>query len=174
MRKILTFVLWFTGLPCSGKSTIARKLCDFIPNLAVLDGDEIRKWFSSQDFSREGIQENNKRVAYVSKLLFKHNVPVCVAVISPFAIDRERSKKIVNDEKFIQVYLKCSAQICENRDVGEMYRKARDGIIKDFIGIDSRYEIPKTPDLIVDTENSTVAESVETIIDYLKSRKLIK
>jgi len=72
----MSFVLWMTGLPCSGKTTIARKLQDFVPNLAVLDGDELREWLSPKDFSREGRNEHNRKVAHLAKLFLKHNVPV--------------------------------------------------------------------------------------------------
>lgn len=166
----MTFTLWMTGLPCSGKSTIASRLHDFIPNLIVLDGDEVRELFDFQDFSKNGILENNKRVACIARLLKKHNMPVCISLVSPYSEGREIAKKIINDQ-FIEVYIKCSLQTCEKRDVKGLYKKARSGRIKNFLGIDNRFETPQKPDLILDTENNTVDECVNKVMNYLKTRK---
>ena len=84
----MAFCLWMTGLPCSGKTTIVRKLAETIPNLAILDGDELREWFSPKDFSKEARDEHNRRVAHLSKLLLKHNVPMGVSLISPYKENR--------------------------------------------------------------------------------------
>ena len=89
----MAFVLWMTGLPCSGKTSIARALQLKIPNLALLDGDELREWLSPKDFTREGRNEHNRKVAYLARLLVKHNVPVCVSLISPFRENRETARK---------------------------------------------------------------------------------
>lgn len=169
----MSFVLWLTGLPCSGKTTIARKLQEFIPNLAVLDGDELREWLSPKDFSREGRNEHNRKVAHLAKLLLKHNVPVAVSLISPYAENRENARKIIGDNGFIEGYVKCSLNVCEKRDVKGMYKKARKNEIKNFTGVDDEYDIPSVPDLIVDTEDSSVEESVRYIINDLKARRLI-
>ncbi len=114
-----------TGLPCSGKTTITRKLQEFVPNLAVLDGDDLREWLSPKDFSREGRNEHNRKVAHLAKLLSKHNVPVSVSLISPYAENRKSAREIIGDEKFIEAYVKCSLEKCEDRDVKGMYKKAR-------------------------------------------------
>lgn len=121
----MQFVIWMTGLPCSGKSTIARKLLDCIPNLEVLDGDELREWLSPKDFSREGRNEHNRKVAHLAKLLVKHNIPVCVSLISPYLENRETARKIIGATTFIETYVKCSLKVCESRDTKEMYGKAR-------------------------------------------------
>ena len=118
----MTFVLWMTGLPCSGKTTIARKLQELYPKLAMLDGDEVRKWLSQNDFSREGINENNRKVANLARLLSNHNVSVLVSLISPFKENREDARKIIGDDKFIEIYIKCSLSVCEERDVKGMYK----------------------------------------------------
>ena len=170
----MTFVIWMTGLPCSGKTTLSKKLKEKIPNLAILDGDEVREWFSSQNFTKEGISQNNKSVAYVAKLLSDHNIPVCVALVSPYENDRKNTKSIISNNEFLQVYLQCSNEVCEKRDVKGMYKKARDGIIKNFLGIDNRYEPPQDSDLIIDTENYNVDECSEKIISFLRSKKLLK
>jgi len=170
----MTFVIWMTGLPCSGKTTLSKKLNEKIPNLAILDGDEVREWFSSQNFTKDGISQNNKSVAYVAKLLSDHNIPVCVALVSPYENDRKNTKSIISNNEFLQVYLQCSNEVCEKRDVKGMYKKARDGIIKNFLGIDNRYETPQDSDLIIDTENYNVDECSEKIISFLRSKKLLK
>ena len=158
-----------TGLPCSGKTTLAKKLSDKISNLTILDGDEVRARSSSSDFSREGINENNRKVANLAK---DDSKPVCVSLISPFKENREDARKIIGDNKFIEVYIKCSLPTCEERDVKGMYKKARRNEIKDFIGVNTDYEIPYNPDLILDTEKLSVEESVNKLLLYLKNNNL--
>ena len=159
-----------TGLPCSGKTTLAKKLSDKISNLAILDGDELRAQSSSNDFSREGINENNRKVANLAK---DDSKPVCVSLISPFKKNREDARKIIDTKRFIEVYIKCSLPTCEERDVKGMYKKARRNEIKDFIGVNTNYEIPYNPDLILDTEKLNVEESVNKLLLYLKNNNLI-
>ena len=164
-----------TGLPCSGKTTLAKKLSEHISNLAILDGDEMRELLSpDEDFSRNGIIGHNKKVANIAKLLLDHNVPVCVSKISPFVENREDARKVLANYNFLEVYVKCSIDSCEKRDVRGMYKKARNGEISDFIGIHVTYEPPTKPELIIDTENSTVDQTVQKILDYLDKNKLIK
>ena len=169
----MIFVLWMTGLPCSGKTTLARKLAEKVNNLAILDGDELREWLSSKDFSRKGINEHNSKVANLAKLLSNHNVPVLVSLISPFNENREDARKILGDNRFIETYIKCSLYICEERDVKGMYKKARQNQIKDFVGVNTDYEIPDKPDLILDTEKLSIEESVNKLLLYLKNKNLI-
>ena len=164
-----------TGLPCSGKTTLAKKLSGHIFNLAVLDGDEMRELLSpNEDFSRDGIINHNKKVVNIAKLLLDHNVPVCVSKISPFAENREDARKILTNYNFLEIYVKCSIDSCEKRDVRGMYKKARNGEINNFIGIHVTYEPPTKPELMVETENSTIDHSVQKILDYLNQNKLIK
>jgi|TARA_B100000408_G_scaffold48789_1_gene37488 adenylylsulfate kinase len=164
-----------TGLPCSGKTTLAKKLSEHISNLAILDGDEMRELLSpNEDFSRNGIIGHNKKVANIAKLLLDHNVPVCVSKISPFVENREDARKVLANYNFLEVYVKCSIDSCEKRDVRGMYKKARNGEISNFIGIHVTYEPPIKPALIIDTENSTVDQTVQKILDYLDKNKLIK
>ena len=169
-----SFVLWMTGLPCSGKTTIVRKLQETIPNLAILDGDELREWLSPKDFSKEGRDEHNNKVAHLAKLLLKHNVPVGVSLVSPYIMNRENARKVIDDDaKFSEVFVKCPLDRCEDRDVKGMYKKARAGEIKNFTGLDDPYESPPNPDFIVDTEKETLEESAQKIQDYLKSKNLL-
>jgi adenylylsulfate kinase len=170
----MTFVLWMTGLPCSGKTTILKHLQNQIDNLAMLDGDELREWLSPKDFSKQGRDEHNKKVAYLAKLLFKHNVSVGISLVSPYIENRENARAIVNaGNKFAEVYVKCSLDKCEERDVKGMYKKARAGEIKGFTGIDDPYEIPPNADLVLDTDNETLEESTQKIKNFLKERKLL-
>jgi len=170
----MAFVLWMTGLPCSGKTTLARKLQEFVPNLAVLDGDELREWLSPKDFSREGRNEHNRKVAHLAKLLLKHNVPVSVSLISPYYENRKYARKIIGDENFIETYVKCPLDVCEERDVKGMYKKARNKEIKSFTGIDDPYDIPEKPELIIETQNKSLDESVEQILSYLRAKGHLK
>ena len=164
-----------TGLPCSGKTTIAKKLSEHIFNLAILDGDEMRELLSpNEDFSRNGIISHNKKVVNIAKLLLNHNVPVCVSKISPFVENREDARKVLTNYNFLEVYVKSSIDSCEKRDVRGMYKKARDGEISNFIGIHVTYEPPTKPELVVDTENSVIDDSVQKILDYIEKTNLAK
>ena len=162
-----------TGLPCSGKTTIAKKLLEHIPNLAILDGDEMRELLSpNEDFSRSGIINHNKKVANIAKLLLEHDVSVCVSKISPFIENRDDARQILKDHNFLEVYVKCSIDSCEKRDVRGMYKKARSGKMSNFIGIHVTYEPPINPELVVDTENSTIDDSVQKILDWIEKKQI--
>ena len=169
----MTFVLWMTGLPSSGKTTIIRKLAEHIQNLAILDGDELREWLSPKDFSREGRNEHNRKVANLAKLLLEHNVPVGVSLISPYLENREIAKKIIDNNKFFELHVKCSLEKCEERDIKGLYKKARNNEIKNFTGVNDPYEEPPNPDIFIDTEKYTSEECVNKILDFLKSKKCI-
>lgn len=168
------FVLWMTGLPCSGKTTIVKELQKDIPNLAMLDGDELREWFSPKDFSKAGRDEHNKKVAHLAKLLLKHGVPSAVSLVSPYKENRDNAREIINSgDQFAECYVKCSIEKCEQRDVKGMYAKARKGEIKGFTGIDDPYDTPQNPDLLIDTEHEPLIDSANKIKDFLKKRNLI-
>jgi adenylylsulfate kinase len=170
----MAFVVWMTGLPCSGKTTIVRAMQKIVPNLAILDGDELREWLSPKDFSKEGRVEHNKKVAHLAKLLLKHNVPVGVSLVSPFIENRSDARKIVaDDSKFFEVYVKCSLDECETRDVKGMYKKARANEIKQFTGISDPYEAPENPDFVVETDKETLDESVQKLLNFLKSKNVV-
>ena len=168
----MTFVLWMTGLPCSGKTTIIRKLAEHIQNLAILDGDELREWLSPKDFSREGRIEHNRKVANLAKMLVEHGVPVGVSLISPYSENRETARKIINNnKKFFELYVKCSLEKCEERDIKGLYKKARNNEIKNFTGINDPYEEPSNPDLVIDTEKYANEECVRKVLVFLESKK---
>lgn len=163
-----------TGLPCSGKTTIVKDLQKDIPNLAMLDGDELREWFSPKDFSKTGRDEHNKKVAHLAKLLLKHGVSSAVSLVSPYVENRENARKIIDaGEQFAECYVKCSLEKCEERDVKGMYAKARKGKIQGFTGIDDPYEAPINADLVIDTENEPLSESANKVKEFLKKRNLI-
>jgi len=163
-----------TGLPCSGKTSITRKLAESISNLAILDGDELREWLSPKDFSREARNEHNVRVAHLAKLMIKHNISVTVSLISPYKENRTNAREIIGDGiKFFEVYVNCSLAKCEERDVKGMYKNARSGKIKGFTGIDDPYEAPDNADLVLDTENKSLNENVAKVLEFLKSKNLL-
>ena len=168
------FVLWMTGLPCSGKTTIVKDLQKDIPNLAMLDGDELREWFSPKDFSKAGRDEHNKKVAHLAKLLLKHGVPSAVSLVSPYLENRENARQIIDaGDQFAECYVQCSLEECEKRDVKGLYKKARDGEIPNFTGIGSPYESPADPELRLETKDNTAEELADQLIDYLKENDFI-
>lgn len=149
-----SFVIWLTGLPCSGKSTLANEieveLFEQGINTYILDGDNIRMGLSRDlDFSAEGRAENIRRIGEVAKLMADAGLVVITSFISPFHDDRKKAREIIGDGNFIEIFLDTPLGICEERDNKGLYKKARDGEIKNFTGIDSPYEVPKDPDVVV-------------------------
>ena len=172
--RVIPFVLWMTGLPCSGKTTIVRELQKDVPNLAMLDGDELREWFSPKDFSKAGRDEHNRRVAHLAKLLLAHGVPSCVSLVSPYRENRASARRILDcGDRFSECYVRCSLAECEKRDVKGMYAKARAGQIRGFTGIDDPYEEPEAPDVAIDSEREDAPESAGRIREHLRSKGLL-
>jgi adenylylsulfate kinase len=170
--------IWFTGLSGSGKSTLANALARhlFEANIQtyVLDGDNIRHGLNKDlGFTDEDRKENIRRIGEVSKLFVDSGQIVLTAFISPFREDRQQVRDILSDNEFFEVYVKCSLDECEVRDPKGLYKKARNNEIKHFTGIDSPYEEPENPAIIVDTETQTVEESVKQIVDFLAQKELI-
>jgi len=171
-------VIWFTGLSGSGKSTLAHvleeKLFNEDCNTYVLDGDNIRHGLNANlGFSDSDRKENVRRIGEVSKLMLEAGIIVMAAFISPFRVDREDVRKLVSKGDFIEIYCKASLEICEKRDVKGLYKKARAGEIKNYTGIDSPYEAPENPELMLDTDNETLNESVSKIYNFLKEKEII-
>ena len=165
------FTLWFTGLPCSGKSVLADSVADDLRKRGMkverLDGDIVRKSLTRDlGFSEEDRNMNIERVTFVAKLLTRNGVAVLASFVSPYNKIRDYSRVEIGD--YILVYVKCSLQECENRDVKGMYAKARAGEIKDFTGIDHPFEEPSNPDIIVETDKQEVDESREIILKVLE------
>lgn len=175
-NKHHSYVLWFTGLSGSGKSTVAnavaKRLFKDQTNTYVLDGDNIRFGINKDlGFSDEDRKENIRRIGEVSKLFVDSGQVVITAFISPFREDRDRVREILEEDEFVEVYIKCSLEACETRDPKGLYEKARKGVIKEFTGISSPYEEPVQPELVIDTENNSVEECVEQIVEFLKEKK---
>ncbi|WP_458355308.1 adenylyl-sulfate kinase [Peribacillus frigoritolerans] len=171
-------VLWFTGLSGSGKSTIANAVAKELYNRNirsyVLDGDNIRHGLNKDlGFSEEDRTENIRRIGEVSKLFVDSGQFVLTAFISPFMADRQIVRDLLGEGEFIEVYIKCPIEECEVRDPKGLYDKARKGIIKDFTGIDSPYEEPEQPEIILESDQYSIEECVEQVIGYLTAKKAI-
>jgi adenylylsulfate kinase len=171
-------VLWFTGLSGSGKSTLAHALEEKLFQKGcrtfVLDGDNVRHGLNSNlDFSEKGRTENIRRVSEVSKLMMESGLIVMTAFISPFNKDRNEARKLISNDDFIEIYCKSSLENCEARDVKGLYKRARAGEIKNYTGIDSPYEAPENPELIIDTDNQSLGESASIILSFLELNGII-
>ncbi len=163
-------VLWFTGLSGAGKTTVADKVNKSLVEKGLrverLDGDLVREVLTKDlGFSKEDRDINIERVAFVSELLSKHGVIVLATFISPYRRHRELVKSKANN--FAEVFVNAPLETCERRDVKGLYKKARAGEIKDFTGISDPYEKPENPDLILNTHEEDIDESVKKVIDYL-------
>ena len=174
-----SIVIWFTGLSGSGKSTLAHVLEEKLFNKGcstyVLDGDNVRHGLNSNlDFSDKDRKENIRRIGEVSKLMCEAGMIVMTAFISPFREDRAKVRELISQGDFIEIYCKASLEICEKRDVKGLYKRARAGEIKNYTGIDSPYEVPKNPELIIDTDKESLEESVSKIFSFLESKGVFK
>lgn len=168
-------VLWLTGLSGSGKSTLAnglhKKLFEKGMHSIVLDGDNTRLGINKDlGFSYEDRIENIRRVAEVTKLFVETGHIVITAFISPFKENRIQAKKIISENDFLEVYIDSKLETCEHRDVKGLYKKARLGEIKDFTGISSPYEKPDSSDIHINTNKSSISESVELLFKQLNSK----
>ncbi|MEO6348660.1 MAG: adenylyl-sulfate kinase [Aquaticitalea sp.] len=174
-NKHNSFLLWFTGLSGSGKSTIANKVEEALYKNGIktytLDGDNVRKGLNNDlTFSPGDRTENIRRIAETSKLMIDAGLVVLAAFVSPYKKDRENIKRIVKDVNFVEVYVNTSVEECERRDVKGLYKKARNGEIKNMTGISSPYEAPTHPDIEIVTEKQSVDEAVIKIMEYIKPK----
>lgn len=168
-------IIWFTGLSASGKSTIAnafsRRLFDLNRQVYVLDGDNIRQGLNSDlGFGDEARKENIRRIGEVAKLFIDSGQYVLTAFISPFREDRQTVRDLVGEGEFIEVYVKCSIEACEERDPKGLYKKARKKEIPSFTGISSPYEEPLNPEIVLNSEKYSVEECVEQLLKELNIR----
>lgn len=173
-----SFVIWFTGLSGSGKSTVAnavaRRLYEEEVRNYVLDGDNIRHGLNKDlGFSDAERTENIRRIGEVAKLFVDGGQVVLTAFISPFKVDRQLVRELLEEKEFIEVYVKCPIDTCEERDPKGLYQKARQGLIPEFTGISSPYEEPENAEIIIETNLYSIEESVDRVIQYLKGNYLI-
>ncbi|MCL4333105.1 MAG: adenylyl-sulfate kinase [Candidatus Thermoplasmatota archaeon] len=171
------FVLWFTGPPAAGKTTLAERIRASLLNngrrVEILDGDEIRKGLSRDlGFSKEDREKHNERVIFVAKLLARNGVVTLVPLISPYREVRTKARNEI--QNFIEVYVRCPLEILIKRDPKGLYRKALAGEITNLTGLQDPYEEPLSPEITINTNEQTVDESVNTIIEYLKARGFVR
>jgi len=171
-------ILWYTGLSGCGKSTIAnaveKKIFDIGHHTYVLDGDNIRFGLNSNlGFLPEDRTENIRRIGEVAKLFVDAGIMVSTAFISPYREHRDRVRSIVNEGDMVEIFVKCDLEVCEQRDVKGLYKKARAGEIPEFTGISAPYEEPENPELVIDSAKHSVEECANTVIDYLKNNNYI-
>ncbi|MFQ3474871.1 adenylyl-sulfate kinase [Halonotius sp. F2-221B] len=174
------FTLWFMGRPSAGKSTLASRVEDRLVKMGFpienLDGDEIRKHLHPDlGFSREDRRTNNRRTAYIAKLLNRNDIPVIVGMITPFRDSQEQARDIIEDEgDFVLVHVKCSVDAAEERDPKGLYEKAREGNIEKFTGINHPFQEPLNPDIVVDTEDQSIEDGVDHVLSELEAQGLLE
>jgi len=178
LNKQGSLILWFTGLPSSGKSTIANELEKRLITMGtrtyILDGDNIRMGLCKDlGFSEEDRGENIRRIGEVSKLFVDNGCIVLSAFVSPYIIDRDGVRALVEEGEFVEVFVDAPLAVCEERDVKGLYKKAREGIIKGFTGIDDPYESPLNAEITIDTSKLSLEESVDVLVDYLEKRGVL-
>lgn len=173
------FCVWFTGLPSSGKTTIAEILLSFLKErgreVSLLDGDVVRTHLSKGlGFSKEDRDINILRIGFVASEIVKHNGAVLCAAVSPYENAREQVRQMMKDTAFILVHVHAPRSVCEKRDVKGLYKQARLGLIKGFTGVDDPYEIPKSPELSLSTVKTTPEKNAKVILDYLQKKQYIR
>lgn len=171
------FCLWFTGLPSSGKTTLAieikKELEEDGLKIVHLDGDILRDGLNSDlGFSKEDREENNRRVIYLSKLLVENGIPVVVSFISPYESIREKAKDLIPN--IIRCFIDCPVEECIERDVKGLYAKAKNGEIKGMTGVDDPFEVPSNIDIRIKTNEESKEGSCARVIDYLCDSKYLK
>jgi adenylylsulfate kinase len=171
MKKTQGFTVWFTGLPCCGKTTIADQVAIVLKKkdytVERLDGDVVRQCLTSDlGFSKKDRDENIRRVTFVAKMLTRNNVIVLATFVSPFREQRRNARKEI--ERFVEVYVRCPVEICMKRDVKGMYQRALEGKIKHFTGVDDPYEEPEHPELILNTDTESPEESVKKVLQIVE------
>jgi adenylylsulfate kinase len=168
-------LIWFTGLSGSGKSTLSIQLESLLHKKGyktyLLDGDNMRSGLNKDlSFTDEGRVENIRRIGEVSKLFLDAGYVVLSAFISPFKADRDQVKSIVSPENHIEVFVDCPLEVCEQRDTKGLYKKARAGLVKNFTGIDSPYEVPENPDIVIKSNEMSIDDAIEILLEKVLPR----
>lgn len=175
-KKIDPFVLWFTGLPLSGKTTIADLVHDRLVKKKLemerLDGRDVRKLFPEIGFSRDERIQHLKRISFLIKMLEKNKISVVASFISPYKESRDQIREMIN-QGYIEIYVKADIETCRKRDKKGKYLRADKGEIKNFTGVSDVYEEPESPDIILDTDKLSYEECADTVIRYVE-KNLIK
>ncbi|MFQ5801188.1 MAG: adenylyl-sulfate kinase [Candidatus Hydrothermarchaeales archaeon] len=170
MKDQKGFTVWFTGLPCSGKTAVANRVAELLKERGLkverLDGDIVRQSLTRDlGFSREDRNENIRRVTFVAKLLTRNGVAVLTSFISPYREVRAYAREEIGS--FVEVYVKCPVEVCKERDVKGMYEKAIKREIKEFTGVSDPYEEPPDPEILLETDKETLEESADRVIKRL-------
>lgn len=173
-----SFVLWFTGLSGSGKSTVAHAVEEQLHQMGcrtfVFDGDNVRHGLCSDlGFGEEDRKENIRRIGEMTHLFVQAGGIAMTAFISPFQSERKRVRELFEPGEFVEVYCDCSLETCEARDVKGLYAKARAGLIPNYTGISSPYEAPEQAEITVNTDKETLDESIDKVLGYLREQQLI-
>jgi adenylylsulfate kinase len=171
-------VIWFMGLSGSGKSTVALAVEEVLHKAKVhtyvLDGDNVRHGLNKNlGFSPEDREENIRRIGEVAHLFSQSGMIAMTAFISPYRADRDKARELADEGQFVEVYVKCDLEICEERDTKGLYKKARSGEIPQFTGISAPYEEPLKPEVVVDTGKETIEESAQKVVAYLRDQGII-
>ena len=179
LKQHQSFLLWFTGLSGSGKSTIAncveQELYKNSIHTYTLDGDNIRKGLNSDlSFSPEDRSENIRRIAETAHLMIDAGLVVLAAFVSPYKSDRDRVRNIVGTDNMVEIYINTSVEECERRDVKGLYKKARKGEIKNMTGISAPYESPLNPDIQINTEEVTIIDATKQIINFINPKLILQ
>ena len=172
------FTLWFTGLSRSGKSTLAaeveKRLYERGCLTFILDGDNIRHGLNRNlGFSPEDREENIRRIGEVAHLFSQAGIINMAAFISPYRSDRKKARDLAKEGEFIEIFCKCSLEVCEKRDTKGLYKKARAGEIPEYTGISAPYEPPKDPDLVIQSDKEKELDAAKRVIDLIKQRQII-
>ena len=171
-------VIWFTGLPSSGKSTIAHELEERLHQMRcrtfVLDGDNVRHGLCGDlGFTQKDREENIRRIGEVAKLFVEAGTVVLTAFVSPFRRDRERARGLQLHGDFLEIWCRCPVQVCEQRDPKGHYQQAKEGKLKDFTGVSAPYEEPSSAELVLDTAKLTIDQSVDRVLALLRERSIL-
>ncbi len=175
MNNHNSFLLWFTGLSGSGKSTIANKVELELHKKGIrtftLDGDNVRNGINKDlTFSPEDRTENIRRIAEIASLMIDAGLVVLAAFVSPYKKDREAIKHIVKDVNFVEIFINTSLEECEKRDVKGLYKKARAGEIKNMTGVSAPYEAPESPAIEIKTEQQTIDEAAQQVVTFIETK----